>query len=39
MKPLREELQDIRERCANLPILDDRSTDEILGYDEIGLPE
>lgn len=25
-------------RCAALPVLDDRSPDEILGYDEHGLP-
>ena len=25
--------------CANLPILDERSADEILSYNEIGLPE
>jgi hypothetical protein len=28
----------IIERCKALPILDDRSDDEILGYDENGLP-
>lgn len=25
-------------RCARLPLLDERSEDEILGYDESGLP-
>ncbi len=25
-------------RCAALPILDERSEDEILGYDDDGLP-
>ena len=35
---LRDELRAIRERCAALPVLDDRSPDEILGYDEHGLP-
>ena len=25
-------------RCAALPVLDDRSDDEILGYDQHGLP-
>lgn len=29
---------DIVERFAALPILDDRTADEILGYDEDGLP-
>jgi hypothetical protein len=28
----------IIERCSALPILDDRSDDEILGFDENGLP-
>ncbi len=35
---LREELRAIRERCAALPVLDPRSDDEILGYDQHGLP-
>lgn len=35
---LREELATIRRRCASLPVLDSRSPDEILGYDEHGLP-
>jgi len=32
------ELRAIRERMARYPIFDDRSPDEILGYDENGLP-
>jgi antitoxin VapB len=36
--PLREELAAIRRRCAALPVLDNRPADEILGYDERGLP-
>lgn len=36
--PLSEEIRAIRERCASLPVLDPRSPDEILGYDERGLP-
>ena len=28
----------IQERVARLPVLDDRPDDEILGYDEDGLP-
>jgi antitoxin VapB len=36
--PLREELAVIRRRCAALPVLDTRTADEILGYDERGLP-
>ncbi len=35
---LRDELRDIARRCAALPTLDDRTADEILGYDEQGLP-
>ena len=29
---------ELAERLAKLPVLDDRSADEILGYDEWGLP-
>ncbi|TLG03787.1 antitoxin [Nocardia cyriacigeorgica] len=36
--PVREELAAIRRRCAALPVVDDRTPDEILGYDENGLP-
>ncbi len=28
----------IARHCAELPVLDERSSDEILGYDERGLP-
>lgn len=35
---LRDEIRAIRERCASLPVLDPRPPDEILGYDEHGLP-
>jgi antitoxin VapB len=35
---LRDELRAIRERCAKLPVLDNRTPDQILGYDERGLP-
>jgi antitoxin VapB len=35
---LREEIHAIRRRCAALPVRDHRSPDEILGYDEKGLP-
>jgi len=34
----REELLRIAQRCAALPELDPRTADEILGYDEHGLP-
>lgn len=36
--PLREELAAIRRRCAALPVLDDRTAESILGYDDRGLP-
>jgi antitoxin VapB len=36
--PLREELAAIRRRCAALPVLDNRTADSILGYDDRGLP-
>ena len=35
---IRDELLSIGRRCAALPDLDTRSADEILGYDELGLP-
>ena len=31
---LADELEQIAEHCANLPVLDSRPADEILGYDE-----
>lgn len=36
--PLADELDEIALRCARLPLRDDRPADEILGYDEAGLP-
>lgn len=35
---LADQLDDIALHCAALPRRDDRSTDEILGYDEKGIP-
>lgn len=35
---LADELEEIAEHCANLPVLDGRSDEEILGYDAAGLP-
>ena len=32
------QLEDILRRVDRLPILDSRTPDEILGYDELGLP-
>jgi antitoxin VapB len=34
----RQAINAIVERFAGLPVLDDRSPEEILGYDENGLP-
>jgi antitoxin VapB len=33
-----EEARAIADHFASLPVLDDRSADEVLGYDENGLP-
>ena len=35
---LADELNEIALRIAKLPVLDNRSADEIIGYDENGLP-
>jgi len=35
---LRDELRTIRLRASRLPVLDPRTPDELLGYDEQGLP-
>ena len=35
---LADELDNIAMHCAALPLLDARSADEILGYDESGVP-
>ena len=37
-RSLTAEILEIGKRCASLPDLDTRSADEILGYDEHGLP-
>lgn len=37
-RPLAEELDRIAMHCASLPVLDSRTDDEILGYDDSGLP-
>jgi len=36
---LTKDLDEIALHCASLPILDRRSVDEILGYNDIGVPE
>jgi hypothetical protein len=37
-RTLAEDLDEIALHCSRLPVLDSRSPDEILGYDENGLP-
>ncbi len=37
-RSLAADLIEIARHCASLPVLDDRSPDEIIGYDENGLP-
>jgi antitoxin VapB len=33
-----DDLMAIASHCASLPVLDDRTEDEIMGWDENGLP-
>ena len=33
-----EKLREISDRCAARPVLDARSDDELVGYDEFGIP-
>ena len=35
---LAEELKEIAAHCAAFPVFNDQTTDEIIGYDERGLP-
>ena len=35
---LADDLEEIAEHCARLPVLDERPADETLGYDDRGLP-
>jgi len=37
-RSLGDELREISQRCSALPDLDRRSPEEILGFDEIGVP-
>ncbi len=37
-RSLAADLMEIGRHCASLPVFDSRSSDEILGYDENGLP-
>lgn len=37
-KRLADELDEIARHCASLPVRDNRSDDEIIGYDEKGMP-
>jgi hypothetical protein len=38
-KAVADRLKAISQACSRLPMLDDRSADDILGYNDIGLPE
>lgn len=38
VRPLADELDKIALHCSRLPVRDSRTPDEILGYDEHGLP-
>ena len=37
-RSLAAELDDLALHCASLPVLDDRNPEEILGYDDTGVP-
>ena len=37
-RPLAHELDEIARHCAGLPVLDPRPAEDILGYDEEGVP-
>ena len=37
-RPLADDLDKIALHCSRLPVRDSRTPDEILGYDEHGLP-
>ncbi|MGA7388518.1 MAG: type II toxin-antitoxin system VapB family antitoxin [Pseudolabrys sp.] len=39
IEDLVEEIMEIGRHCAALPLRDTRSPDEIIGYDEHGLPQ
>ena len=38
LRPLSERLMEIGRACSSRPVLDSRTPDEIIGYDEHGLP-
>ena len=35
---LRAAMDEIADHCSSLPVIDDRSPEEIFGYDDYGLP-
>ena len=35
---LAQQLMELGKECSKLPVLDTRSDDEIIGYDEFGVP-
>lgn len=38
LRDLADKLEEIAEHCSSLPVLDGRRAEEILGYNEAGLP-
>jgi antitoxin VapB len=39
VESLVEDVMEIGRHCASLPLVDPRTPDEILGYDENGVPQ
>jgi antitoxin VapB len=35
---MRDEIEEIAKHCAALPVLDERHADDIIGYDQHGIP-
>ncbi len=35
---LLDDINEIADHCTALPVIDDRTPEQILGYDEIGMP-
>jgi len=39
LESTKSEIADILRRVDSLPVLDSRAEDEIVGYDELGIPQ
>ncbi len=37
-RSMAEDLREIGTRCSNLPVISQLTEDEVLGYDEFGIP-